>query len=76
MELEITGPKTARGTTASNIIALDLVEEARNVSIIGDNGACTNRKSREDKCSNDMPSVKDRVHLIEPICYGCRLKRK
>jgi len=68
----MTGPKTARSIIAKATIALDLAKEVRSASTMGTNSTYTNRRSREDKRNNSMPSTEGRVCLMEPIYYGGR----
>ena len=57
------------GIETSNVMATNVAEEARNALSAGDNRACSDGESREDKCSNDMSSTESRVCLKKPICY-------
>jgi len=49
-----------------------LAKEAENASIAGSHRTCSNRRSGENKYSNDELSAEGRVFLEEPIHYGCR----
>jgi len=47
-----------------------MAEKTGDSSIIGTDRACTNRRSRKNEYSNDIPQSEDRVHSIQPIYYG------
>jgi len=60
-----------RGTRANIAMASSLAKEVGDASIAGSYRACSDRRSRENECSNGEPSTEGRVSLEEPICYGC-----
>jgi len=47
-----------------------LAKKTEDTSAAGSHRACTNRRGRENKCSNGEPSTEGRVSTKEPICYG------
>jgi len=74
-------PQTA-GTTTSNAMTTSVVEKIRDVSLVGDNRACSNGGSGKDRCSNDTSSVESRGTQRNPYtmdvdrrenknCYNC-----
>jgi len=44
-----------------------VVEEAGNTTSAGDNRACSNGRSREDKSGNGMPITKGRAGTMQPL---------
>jgi len=49
-----------------------VAEEAGNAISTGDNRACPDRESREDKCGNDMSSAEGRGCLKKPLLNESR----
>jgi len=43
--------------------------EARDVSTVGSNSACSNRRSRENKHGDGKPLTEGRISLKKPICH-------
>ena len=59
------------GTTATIAIASSLAKEVRSSSTADSNRICSNEESWENKCSNSMLKLADRVYTsIRPIYYG------
>ncbi len=56
-------------------MTLSVAEEA-NAFSAGNNRACSNGESREDKCGNGMTIAENRVGAIQPICYRSRQREK
>jgi len=63
-------PQTA-GTETSDAMTTSVVEEAGNASSAGDNRACSDGGSGEDRNSNGAFSTEGRVCSKEPIYHGC-----
>ena len=59
-----------RGTRASIAMASNLTKEIGDASAAGFHGVYTDRRGRENKCSNGEPSTENRVSTKEPICHG------
>ena len=57
------------GAEIGNVMAISVAEEA-NAFSAGDNRACSNGGSKEDKHGNDTATAEDRVGTIQPICHG------
>jgi len=57
-------------------MTLSVAEEARNALSAGDNRACSNRRSRENECSNDIPITEGKIGTMQPICHGDRQREK
>ena len=55
-------------------MASDLAKEAGIASTVGNNRACPDGRSGEDKYGNGNPSTEGRVFSKEPICYECGQK--
>jgi len=47
------------------------VAEETTASSAGDNRACSDGRSGEDKRGHGNPSVESRVSSKKPICHGC-----
>ena len=60
--------KTTEAET-DNATTLSVAEEA-NAPSAGNNRACSDGESREDKYGNGMTSAEDRVGATQPICHG------
>jgi len=76
MRTEATGFKVeyTRDIIAINATASSMAKETRGFSTIGTSKACSNRKSRENGCEDDMPKLVGRVCVLtRPICYRGRL---
>jgi len=55
----------------------NVVEEARNAILVGDNRTYSNEESKEDEYSNSKAlAAKGRIPSKEPIHYGCRQENK
>jgi len=52
-------PQTA-GTVTSDTTTTSVAEKARNIFSVGNNRAYSNRRSRENGCSDGMLSTEDR----------------
>ena len=59
----------AAGTVTSNAMTTSIVEKAGDATSAGDNRTHSNRESRKDGCSDDMPSTKSRGHTKKPLRY-------
>jgi len=53
-------------------MASSLAKEAGSTSTAGSNRTGSDRGSRENKCSDGMPSTEDRVCSMQLIYYGYR----
>jgi len=58
-----TGAETKHATTIS------VVEEAGNTSPVDDNGACSDGRSRKNKCGDGALTTEGRVGAMQPIYY-------
>ena len=52
------------------------VAEEATTSSAGDNRACSNGGSREDKCGDNTTAAEDRVGAMQPICHGGRQREE
>ena len=59
------------GAKTSNAITISVAEET-NAPSVGDNRACSDRGSREDKYSDGTTVAKGSVGATQPICHGGR----
>ena len=57
----------ATGAEISNATTPSVVEEAGNATSAGDNRACSNGRSREDKSGNGMLITKGRAGTMQPL---------
>ena len=53
-----------------------LAKEAGNASIVGNNSACSNGGSGENRCSDGTPSTESRVCPKKPLYYGCGQRKE
>jgi len=68
---EETSSKTARDTMTNITMTSSLAKEAVNTSTTDSSRTSSNRRSRENKCSNGTLSTENRICLIELIYYRC-----
>jgi len=62
----------AAGIVTSNAMTTSMAEETGNAILVSNNRTCSNGGSRKDRCSDDMPSAKDRGYTKKPLCYRGR----
>ena len=62
----------ATGAEIDNVMTLSVAEKVRSALSAGDHRARSNGRSRENKCSNGIPTAESRVGAMQPICYGNR----
>jgi len=55
-------------------MASSLAKEIGDTSTVDSHRTCSNRRSGENKCSNDKPSTEGRISLEKPIHHGYRQK--
>jgi len=60
----------AAESVTSNAMATSIAEKAGNATSVGDNRSCSNRESKKDGYSDDIPSAKSRRYIKNPLCYG------
>jgi len=53
-----------------------VAEETGNATSIGDNRACPDGESRENKCGNNTPSAEGRGCLKKPLLNGSRYREE
>ena len=68
--------KKCRGTITIVATASSLAKETEGLSIVGANKACSNGRSRENKCEDGILKSADRVCILEPIYNRCRQEKK
>jgi len=61
--------KLTRGIIATDTTASGIAKETRGSLTVDTNRACSNERSREDKCSNDVPQSEGSVYIIQPIYH-------
>ena len=49
----------------------NMAKKVGDISTTGSNRAYTNRRSRKDKCSDDVPSTESRGYTKKSLCHGC-----
>ena len=70
MRVEETSFQTA-GTETSNTMTTSIAEEVGNAFSVGNNRACSNGESGEDRGGNGISSTEGRVCSKKSICHGC-----
>ena len=68
--------KQCRSTITIVATASSLAKKTENLLIAGTNKACSNGRSRENKCEDGMLKSAGRVYTSEPICNRCRQEKK
>jgi len=54
---------------ATTVMASSMAKEARNTSTAGTDKTYSNRRSKENKCSDDMPSTEGKVCTMKSIYH-------
>jgi len=71
--IEATGPKTKSTRGTAIVMTSSLAKKARSTSIAGFNSACSNGRSRKNKCRNSISHTEGRVYPTKPIHHGSGL---